>query len=66
MKIKGPDTSSSDYKYGIFARIKNTGSGSRGWTDSQIKMWCDMNDVYYDESDTREDLIQRIKDAGHK
>ena len=66
MKIKRPDTSSSDYKYGIFARIKNTGSGSRGWTDEQIKMWCDKNDVYYENVDKRDDLINRIKQAGYK
>ena len=28
MTIKGPDTSSMDYKYGIFARIASGGSGS--------------------------------------
>ena len=64
MKIKGPDTSSMEYKYGIFARIKD--SGSRGWTDENVKYWCDMNDVYYESKDNREDLIQRIKDAGYK
>ena len=59
-----PDTSSMEYKYGIFARIKD--SGSRGWTDENVKYWCDMNDVYYESKDNREDLIQRIKDAGYK
>jgi len=66
MKIKGPDTSSMDYKYGIFARMKPNGSGSRNWTDENIKWWMDKNDVKYEESDTREDLVQRIKDAGYK
>ena len=30
------------------------------------KSWCDKNDVYYEDTDNREDLIQRIKDAGFK
>ena len=59
-----PDTSSMDYKYGIFARMKD--SGSRNWTDENIKWWCDKNDVYYEDTDTREELIQRVKDAGYK
>ena len=59
-----PDTSSMDYKYGIFARLRD--SGSRGWTDDNIRWWCDTNDVYYEDTDNREDLIQRIKDAGYK
>ena len=66
MKIKGPDTSSMDYKYGIFARIKDSGSGSRDWTDEQVKYWMDKNDVYYEDTDTREDLVERIKNAGYK
>ena len=61
-----PDTSSMEYKYGIFAKIKSTGSGSRNWSDDQIKWWCDENDVYYDETDNRENLINRIKQAGYK
>ena len=62
-----PDTSSMDYKYGIFAKIKKAyGPGSQYWTNKQIKMWCDMNDVYYEKTDKRADLVQRIKDAGFK
>ena len=66
MTIKGPDTSSMDYKYGIFARISPNGSGSRDWSDEQIKFWMDKNDVRYENTDDREDLVQRIKDAGYK
>ena len=63
-----PDTSSIDYKYGIFAKIARTykGPSSKYWTNEQIKHWCDKNDVYYESTDKREDLIQRIKDAGYK
>ena len=66
MKIKGPDTSSMDYKYGIFARISPNGSGSRDWSDEQVKFWMDKNDVSYEHTDTREDLVERIKKAGYK
>ena len=66
MTIKGPDTSSMDYKYGIFARIASGGSGSRDWSDEQIKFWMDKNDVKYEDTDDREDLVQRIKNAGYK
>ena len=66
MTIKGPDTSSMDYKYGIFARMKSNGSGSRNWTNEQIKFWMDKNDVGYKESDTRDDLVEKIKQAGYK
>ena len=66
MTIKGPDTSSMDYKYGIWARISDKGSGSRDWSDEQVKFWMDKNDVKYEDTDNREDLVQRIKDAGYK
>ena len=48
-----PDTSLMDYKYGIFAKIARTYTGydSMYWTNSQIKMWCDKNDVYYKSTD---------------
>ena len=55
MTIKGPDTSSMDYKYGIFARIASGGSGSRDWSDEQVKFWMDKNDVHYENTDDRED-----------
>ena len=56
-----PDISSMDYKYGIFSKI-----GRKGWTNEQIKMWCDMNDVYYEDTDKRKNLVERIKNAGYK
>ena len=58
-----PDTSSMEYKYGIFFKIKN---GSRGWSDKDIKYWCGKNNIYYEDTDKREELVQRIKDAGYK
>ena len=48
-------------KYGIFARI-----GNKGWTIEQIKMWCDKNNIYYENTDERKDLVERINDAGYK
>ena len=50
-----------DYKYGIFSRV-----GRKGWTKEQIHMWCDKNDVYYEITDSRDDLVERIKKAGYK
>ena len=50
-----------DYKYGIFSKI-----GRKGWTEEQIHMWCDKNDVYYEITDSRDDLVERIKKAGYK
>ena len=63
-----PDTSSMDYKYGIFARIgtKYDGPDSKYWTNKQVKVWCDKNDVYYESTDKRVDLIERIKQKGYK
>ena len=63
-----PDTSSIDYKYGIFAKIDRpyTGYDSMYWTNSQIKMWMDKNGVHYGDSDKRVDLVERIKQAGYK
>tara|TARA_R110000824_G_scaffold145826_1_gene314333 strand:- start:466 stop:663 length:198 start_codon:yes stop_codon:yes gene_type:complete len=62
-----PDTSSMDYKYGIFHCINRKYSPSgRYWTNEQIKNWCDKNDVYYEDTDKRVDLIERIKQAGYK
>ncbi len=36
-----PDTSSMDYKYGIFAKIARpyTGYDSNYWTNKQVKEW---------------------------
>jgi hypothetical protein len=63
-----PDMSKIDYKYGIFAKINRTygGPSSKYWTNKQIKEWCDMNDVYYEDTDKRADLVERIKQAGYK
>ena len=63
-----PDKSLMDYKYGIFAKIgrEYTGPDSRYWTNSYIKRWCDKNDVYYESTDKRADLVERIKQAGYK
>ena len=63
-----PKRDNLDYKYGIFARIAKpyNGPSSSYWTNKQIKMWCDKNDVHYELSDKRVDLIERIKQAGYK
>ena len=62
-----PDTSKMDYKYGIFAYInREYGRGTKYWTNKQIKAWCDKNDVFYKETDTRAELVERIKQAGYK
>ena len=63
-----PDTSSLDYKYGIFKKISQpyAGPSSKYWTNEQIKHWCNKNDVYYEDTDKRVDLIERIKQAGYK
>ena len=62
-----PDTSKIDYKYGIFAYInREYGSGTKYWTNKHIKYWCDKNDVFYEETDKRVDLVERIKQAGYK
>ena len=42
-----PDTSSIDYKYGIFAHIGNEyKQNGRYWTNKQIKYWMDLNNVF--------------------
>tara|TARA_E500000331_G_C16824216_1_gene526401 strand:- start:309 stop:509 length:201 start_codon:yes stop_codon:yes gene_type:complete len=63
-----PNMSKIDYKYGIFAKINKPygGPSSVYWTNTQIKDWCDKNDVYYESTDKRTDLIERIKQAGYK
>ena len=59
-----PDMSKIDYKYGIFYKLKD--DTSRGWSDSDFRHWCDKNGVYYEPTDTREELTERIKQAGYK
>ena len=62
-----PDTSKMDYKYGIFAYInREYGRGIKYWTNKQIRVWCDKNDVFYKETDKRAELVERIKQAGYK
>ena len=42
-----PDTSSTHYKHGIFARIGRewNGPNSKYWTNKQIKRWMDLNSI---------------------
>ena len=62
-----PDTSKMDYKYGIFAYInREYGTGIKYWTNRQIKAWCNKMNVFYEETDTRAELVERIKQAGYK
>ena len=42
-----PDTSSIDYKYGIFACINRKYSfDGRYWTNDDIRQWCDKNNIF--------------------
>ena len=59
-----PKRDNLDYKYGIFYKLKDT--GSRGWSDSDVREWCDKNDVNYESTDKRTDLIEKIKKAGFR
>ena len=63
-----PKRDNLDYRYGIFAKIAHSygGPSSKYWTNKMIKEWCDMNDVYYEDTDKRADLVERIKQAGYK
>ena len=63
-----PKRDNLDYKYGIFAKIAHSygGPSSKYWTNKMIKEWCDMNDVYYEDTDKRADLVERIKQAGFR
>tara|TARA_Y100000004_G_scaffold91285_1_gene102299 strand:+ start:117 stop:317 length:201 start_codon:yes stop_codon:yes gene_type:complete len=63
-----PKRDNLDYKYGIFAKIcrEYTGPDSRYWTNKQIKEWCDEKNIYYESTDKRADLVERIKQAGYK
>tara|TARA_Y100001973_G_C5179048_1_gene323755 strand:+ start:617 stop:793 length:177 start_codon:yes stop_codon:yes gene_type:complete len=51
-----PDTSSFDYKYGIFARIKG-----KDWTVEQIRMYFDKKGYPYEESMGIDDLFEELK-----
>ena len=63
-----PKRDNLDYKYGIFAKIAHSygGPSSKYWTNNNIKEWCDKNDVYYEDTDKRADLVERIKQAGYR
>ena len=63
-----PKRDNLDYKYGIFAKIAHSygGPSSKYWTNKMIKEWCDKNNVYYEPADTREQLVERIKQAGYR
>ena len=63
-----PKRDNLDYKYGIFAKIAHSygGPSSKYWTNKMIKEWCDKNDVNYESTDKRADLVERIKQAGYK
>ena len=51
-----PDTSSMDYKYGIFARIKN-----KDWTAEQIQMYFDKQGYPYEKSMGIDELFEELK-----
>ena len=51
-----PDTSSMDYKYGIFARIKN-----KDWTAEQIQMYFDKRGYPYKKSMGIDELVEELK-----
>ena len=63
-----PKRDNLDYKYGIFAKINRAYGGptSLYWTNKQIKEWCDEKNIYYESTDKRADLVERIKQAGYK
>jgi hypothetical protein len=63
-----PKRDNLDYRYGVFAKINKPygGPSSMYWTNNNIKDWCDKNDVYYESTDKRADLIERIKKAGFR
>ena len=62
-----PKRDNLDYKYGIYAYIgRKYSTNSRYSTNTQIKEWCDKNDVYYESTDKRADLVERIKKAGYR
>ena len=63
-----PDLSEIDYKYGIFSKMSKPylGPSSNYMTNKDIKFWCDINGVKYEDTDKRIDLIERIKNAGYR
>ena len=63
-----PKLDKIDYKYGIFSKMNKPylGPSSNYMTNKDIKSWCDMKDIYYEDTDKRIDLVQRIKNAGYR
>ena len=51
-----PDTSSFDYQYGIFARIRG-----KHWTAEQIQMYFDKKGYPYEESMGVDELVEELK-----
>ena len=50
------DTSSLDYKYGIFARIRN-----KDWSAEQIQMYFDKKGYPYEKSMGADELVEELK-----
>tara|TARA_B100000287_G_scaffold183780_1_gene173785 strand:+ start:770 stop:946 length:177 start_codon:yes stop_codon:yes gene_type:complete len=51
-----PDTSSFDYQYGIFARIKR-----KEWNTEQIQYYFDKKGYPYDKSMNEKELVEELK-----
>ena len=51
-----PDTSSFDYKYGIFARIR-----SKDWSVEQIQYYFDSKGYPYEKSMGVDELVEELK-----
>tara|TARA_Y100000593_G_C4302434_1_gene334074 strand:+ start:2042 stop:2218 length:177 start_codon:yes stop_codon:yes gene_type:complete len=51
-----PDTSSLDYQYGIFARIRN-----KDWTADQIQMYFDKKGYPYEKYMGVDELVEELK-----
>ena len=47
------------YRYGVFAKINKT----NGWNRRQIKLYMDKNGIEYNSDDTKEQLVEAIKNA---
>ena len=53
----------------VFIPNINLGNGrsdSYQYSIKSWKYWCDKNDVYYESTDTRQQLTERIKKAGYR
>jgi len=49
------------YKYGIFYKINKT----NGWNERQIKIYMDKQGIKYNSDDTKEQLVEAIKNASN-